>query len=88
MLKLILKPLSSLTLTVILLGFSMVLIYAGTLAQVDRDIWRVQHEYFHTLFCWLPLQDLAQVIRAQCAPVTDLDQECPHTRIGCFRPQF
>lgn len=58
MLKLILKPLSSLTLTVILLGFSMVLIYAGTLAQVDRDIWRVQHEYFHTLFCWMPLQDL------------------------------
>ncbi len=58
MLKLILKPISSLTLTVILLGFSMVLIYAGTLAQVDRDIWRVQHEYFHTLFCWLPLQDL------------------------------
>lgn len=53
-----LKISASLTLTVILLGFSMVLIYAGTLAQVDRDIWRVQHEYFHTLFCWMPLQDL------------------------------
>jgi ABC-type transport system involved in cytochrome c biogenesis permease subunit len=58
MLKTILKPFASLTLTVILLAFSMVLIYAGTLAQVDRDIWRVQHEYFHTLFCWLQLQDL------------------------------
>ena len=58
MLKTLLKPFASLTLTVILLGFSMVLIYAGTLAQVEHDIWKVQHDYFHTLFCQLQLQDL------------------------------
>lgn len=58
MLKTILKPFASLTLTVILLGFSLVLVYAGTLAQIDMDVWGVQHKYFHTLFTWMPLQDL------------------------------
>ncbi|MDB5321349.1 MAG: cytochrome c assembly protein [Phycisphaerales bacterium] len=58
MLKTILKPFASLTLTVILLAFSMVLIYAGTLAQVDTDIWKVQHQYFHSFIAWMPLQDL------------------------------
>jgi ABC-type transport system involved in cytochrome c biogenesis permease subunit len=58
MLKTILKPLASLTLTVVLLALSMVLIYAGTCAQVDKDIWRVQHEYFHTAVAWINVQDL------------------------------
>jgi ABC-type transport system involved in cytochrome c biogenesis permease subunit len=58
MLKTILKPFASLTLTVILLALSMVLIYAGTLAQVDMDVWGVQHKYFHSFFTWMPLQDL------------------------------
>ncbi|HEY7120295.1 MAG TPA: cytochrome c biogenesis protein CcsA [Tepidisphaeraceae bacterium] len=58
MLKTLLKPFASLTLTVILLALSMVLIYAGTLAQVDTDIWKVQHHYFHSFFAWLPFQDL------------------------------
>jgi len=58
MLKKLLKPLSSLTLTVILLALSMVLIYAGTLAQVDTDIWKVQHHYFHSFIAKMPLQDL------------------------------
>jgi ABC-type transport system involved in cytochrome c biogenesis permease subunit len=58
MLKTLLKPFASLTLTVILLALSMVLIYAGTLAQVDTDIWKVQHHYFHSFIAWMPLQDL------------------------------
>jgi ABC-type transport system involved in cytochrome c biogenesis permease subunit len=58
MLKTILKPFASLTLTVILLALSMVLIYAGTLAQVDKDIWQVQHEYFHSAVAWVNVQDL------------------------------
>lgn len=56
MLKTILKPFASLTLTVILLAFSMVLIYAGTCAQVHMDIWRVQHEYFHNMIAWVGLE--------------------------------
>lgn len=58
MLKTILKPFASLTLTVILLALAMVLIYAGTLAQVDKDIWQVQHEYFHSAVAWINFQDL------------------------------
>src|SRR5690242_7149537 len=58
MFKTLLKPLASLTLTVILLALSMVLIYAGTLAQVDADVWKIQQQYFHTLIAWMPLQDL------------------------------
>src|SRR5436190_18497269 len=58
MFKTLLKPFASLTLTVILLALSMVLVYAGTLAQVDNDVWQVQHKYFHSLYTWMPLQDL------------------------------
>src|SRR5690349_11500421 len=34
----------------------MVLIFAGTWAQIDQDIWTVQKVYFHSVFCWIPLQ--------------------------------
>lgn len=53
-----LKFFASLKLTVILLSLAMVLIYAGTCAQVDTSIHDVQKNFFHTLFFWLPLQDL------------------------------
>jgi len=53
-LKQILKPFASLRLTVILLAAAMVLIFAGTWAQIDADIFRVQKEYFHAWFCWIP----------------------------------
>ena len=51
LLQLILKPLSSLRLTVVLLALTMVLVFAGTWAQIDQDIWQVQREYFHSFFC-------------------------------------
>ncbi len=53
-LKQILKPLASLRLTVVLLAMSMVLIFAGTWAQIDSDIVVVQHKMFHAWFCWIP----------------------------------
>src|SRR5829696_6222795 len=58
MIKTILKPFSSLTLTVILLALSIVLIYAGTWAQVDKGIWEVQQRYFHSFFIWIKFQTL------------------------------
>jgi ABC-type transport system involved in cytochrome c biogenesis permease subunit len=58
MLKTILKPFASLTLTVILLALSMILIYAGTWAQIDSGIWQVQRKYFHSFFCWIDFQTL------------------------------
>src|SRR5437868_10848170 len=53
MLKQLLKPLASLRLTVVLLVLSMILIYAGTWAQIDTGIWQVQKKYFHSLFVWI-----------------------------------
>src|SRR5687768_13157469 len=51
----ILKPLASLRLTVVLLALAMVLIFAGTWAQVDHDVWTVQKRYFHTFVTWINL---------------------------------
>lgn len=48
--KQLLLRLSSLRLTVWLLSFSMVLIFFGTLAQVETGIWKTQKDYFESLF--------------------------------------
>jgi len=46
----LLKGLTSLRLTVILLILSMVLVFAATLDQVHLGIWAVQQKYFHSFF--------------------------------------
>lgn len=53
---LVLKAMASLRLTVILMALSMVLILAGTLAQVNEGIWSIVHTYFRSLAVWIPLQ--------------------------------
>ncbi len=45
----------SLKLTVVLLALSMVLVFAGTLAQVDQGIWTVVDQYFRCLIAWIDL---------------------------------
>lgn len=57
-LKRILTPLASLKLTVILLALAMVLVYAGTGAQMNAGVVDVQHRYFHQLFCKIDLHTL------------------------------
>lgn len=52
----VLKPLSSLRLTVILLALSIFLIFAGTWAQIDLGIWVVLKTYFRAFFVMIPLQ--------------------------------
>ena len=52
-LKILFAPLASLRLTVVLLAFALVLIYAGTWAQIDSGIWFVQKHYFHSFLYWL-----------------------------------
>jgi ABC-type transport system involved in cytochrome c biogenesis permease subunit len=54
--KTILAPLASLRLTVVLIVLAMILIYAGTWAQIDSGIWQVQKKYFHSLFTWINFQ--------------------------------
>ena len=43
----------SLKLTVTLLSLSMVLVFLGTLAQVDKGIWTVMDQYFRTWIAWI-----------------------------------
>src|SRR5207249_5565945 len=38
------------------LALAMVLIFAGTWAQIDQDVWSVQKRYFHSFFTWIDLQ--------------------------------
>lgn len=50
------KYLASLKFTVGLLIASMVLVFVGTLAQMDSGIWTVVKLYFRSWFVWVPLQ--------------------------------
>jgi hypothetical protein len=51
-----LKPLASLRLTVVLFVLSMLLIFFGTLAQMDQGIWTVLRHYFRSFYVWVPFQ--------------------------------
>ena len=46
----LLRFFSSLRLTVVLLTLSLVLIFFGTLAQVETGIWKTQKDYFESFF--------------------------------------
>lgn len=52
----LLAPLASLKVTVVTFALAIFLIFAGTLAQVDQDIWVVMGQYFRTPLAWVPLQ--------------------------------
>lgn len=52
----LLAPLASLKITVVSFALAIFLILAGTLAQIDQDIWQVMGEYFRTPIAWIPLQ--------------------------------
>ncbi len=52
----VIRPLASLRLTVALFAMSIVLVLAGTLAQIDVDVWYVVRNYFRTLIAWIDLQ--------------------------------
>ncbi len=52
----VIMALGSLKFTVTLLAMTIVLVFAGTLAQVQKDIWQVTDEYFRTLITWIDLQ--------------------------------
>ena len=53
----------SLKLTVTLLALSMVLIFVGTLAQVDKGIWTVMDQYFRCWIAWIELSVFFRVRR-------------------------
>src|SRR5947207_734845 len=51
-----LAVLASLRLTVVLFALSMVLVFVGTLAQMDEGIWTVVNKYFRSFGVWVPFQ--------------------------------
>jgi hypothetical protein len=51
-----LSVLASLRLTVVLFALSIVLVFVGTLAQIDAGIWTVVKDYFRSFYVWVPLQ--------------------------------
>ena len=52
----ILTPLASLRLTVVLFALAIFIVLAGTVAQIDMDVWEVVHHYFRSFFTWIPLR--------------------------------
>ena len=52
----LLKPIASLRLTVVLFAMAMVLIFAGTLAQVHQGIWAVMGQYFRSFVVMIEFQ--------------------------------
>jgi hypothetical protein len=55
-LKRLLKPFASLRLTVVLFVLSIILVFCGTLAQMDNGLWAILHGYFRTWLAWIPFQ--------------------------------
>src|SRR5215212_6513783 len=55
-----LRALASLRLTVVLLALSVLLVFFGTLAQMNNGIWTVVDKYFWSEFVWVDFQLLVQ----------------------------
>lgn len=54
--KQLFKPIASLRLTVVLFVLSLLLVFFGTMAQVDEGVWTVVSGYFRSFVAWIPLQ--------------------------------
>lgn len=52
----VLETLADLRITVVLFSLAMVLVFWGTLAQVDNGVWTVVRTYFRSYFVWVPLK--------------------------------
>ena len=54
--KQVFKPLASLRLTVVLFALSIILVFCGTLAQMDNGLWAILTGYFRAWIAWIPFQ--------------------------------
>ena len=62
-----LSALASLRLTVVLFALSIFLVFAGTLAQIDHDVWDVvNHSYFRVWFAYIELQAFERLVQMFC----------------------
>jgi hypothetical protein len=58
--KRVLTPIASLRLTVWLFALAILLVFFGTLAQVDEGLFTVLHKYFRAWLAWIPVQALVR----------------------------
>src|SRR5256714_64920 len=56
MLRKFIDLITSLKLTIVCLAAGMILIFAGTIAQVHLGIWEAQQRYFQSLVIWWPAE--------------------------------
>src|SRR5215210_1632115 len=61
--KKLLAPLASLRVTVVLLVLTMLVVFAGTLAQRSTGVWQVQKQYFHSFFTKIEFQNLLPFVK-------------------------
>src|SRR5688572_10150057 len=59
----VIEVLASLKLTVVLFALSLVLVFYGTLAQIDSGIWTIVRDYFRSFFVWIPFQLTVQFLQ-------------------------
>ena len=59
----VLRPVASLRLTVVLFALSIVLVFFGTMAQINSGIWTVVEDYFRSWTVWIPLQLVLQFLQ-------------------------
>jgi ABC-type transport system involved in cytochrome c biogenesis permease subunit len=65
----ILKPVASLKLTIVLFSLAIFIILAGTVAQIDMDVWQVVHHYFRAFFTWIPLRIFFPRVSSDGTPI-------------------
>src|SRR5258708_2807695 len=58
----LLEALASLKLTVVLFALSLILVFFGTLAQIDGGIWTIVRDYFRSFYVWIPFQLVVQFL--------------------------
>ena len=56
MLRGVVMALASMRLTVALFAMAIFIVFVGTLAQVDKDMWEVIEQYFRSLIAWVDVQ--------------------------------
>src|SRR5262245_44860678 len=52
----VLETLADLRITVTLFVLAMLIVFWGTLAQVDNGVWTIVQKYFRSFFVWVPLK--------------------------------
>ena len=81
-LKKFLQPLASLKLTVALFAMSIFIVLAGTLAQVEKEIWEVVDQYFRTIVATIEVRVFFPKLSCRCDSSSNSLQIRPLRRVA------